>query len=432
MKSLFLTVLLAAVGIGAFAQKIDKAKKLLADKKYAEAKTEIDGVLANEKNKMNSEAWYVKASVYNEISKDAALKATVPDAKNQAFDALKTYVSLEDQNVKDSTKRYMQLNLENKKPLVDIYANFFQDASTYYNAGNYNDALANFKNSMSVFDLMSKKGFTNQKLDTLNTLYAGIASEKANKSDEAAIYYSSIVANKAKGEGFNEIYKWVANYYQQKGDAENAAKYLALGKEVYPKDPFWPEFELETLSEQDNKAALYNKYEELIKDNPDSARYHFNYAVELYKDAYNDDSTKRPANGKEMIEKAINHLQTSIQLNGDMANAHFLLGQIYFNQGNDINNYNKTIRPKTGAKLTPAELKKKEDLRGEMNKKFDLAIPQFEKLDGLIGGKAKLKSEDKSYLKNAYDNLITIYELRQNREKADMYTEKFNNVDKVH
>ena len=64
MKSLFLTVLLAVVGIGTFAQKVDKAKDLLAKKKYAEAKAEIDGVLANEKNKSNSEAWYVKRPVY--------------------------------------------------------------------------------------------------------------------------------------------------------------------------------------------------------------------------------------------------------------------------------------------------------------------------------------------------------------------------------
>lgn len=432
MKSLFLTVLLAAAGLGVFAQKVDKAKDLLSKKKYAEAKTEIDNVLANEKFKNNSDAWYVKASVYNEISKDPALKSTVPDAKNQALQALQTYITLEDQNVKDTAKRYMQLNLENKKPMVDIYSNFFADASTFYNAGNYNDALANFKNSMAVFELMSKKGFTNQKLDTLNTLYAGIASEKANKPDEAAIYYSKIVDSKAKGEGFNEIYKWVANYYQQKGDEGNAAKFLNLGKEVYPNDPFWPEFELESLSEKTDRVALYNKYEELLKAHPDSTRYHFNYAVELYKDGYNDDSTKRPANAKELVDKAISHLQSSIQLNGELANSHFLLGQIYFNQGNDINNFNKTIRPKAGAKLTAAELKRKEDLRADMNKKFDLAIPEFEKLDALIGSKAKLKSEDKSYLKNAYDNLISIYELRQNREKADLYTEKFNNVDKVH
>jgi len=56
MKSLLLTVLFAALGVGAFAQKVDKAKDLLAKKKLPEAKTEIDGVLANDKNKNNSEA----------------------------------------------------------------------------------------------------------------------------------------------------------------------------------------------------------------------------------------------------------------------------------------------------------------------------------------------------------------------------------------
>lgn len=432
MKSLFLTVLLAVTGLGVFAQKLDKAKDLLEKKKLAEAKTEIDNFLNNEKNKANAEAWYTKAKVYNAISKDAALKATVPDAKNTSFEAMKTYISLEDGREKDATKRYISLNVDNKAPLVDLYSNYFSDASTYYNAGNYNDALANFKNSMTVFDLMASKGFTNQKLDTLNTLYAGIAAEKASKPDEAAIYYSKIAENKAKGEGFNEIYKWVANYYQQKGDEGNAAKFLNLGKEVYPNDPFWPEFELETLSAKADKKDLYAKYEELLKAHPDSARYHFNYAVELYKEGYNEDSTKRPANWKEQVDKAIEHLQTTLKLNDDMSNAHFLLGQIYFNQGNDINNFNKTIRPKAGAKLSASELKRKEELRVEMNKKFDLAIPEFEKLDNQIGNKTKLKSEDKTYLKNAYDNLITIYELRQNREKADLYTEKFNNVDKVH
>ena len=51
MKSLFLTVLLAVTGLGVFAQKLDKAKDLLEKKKLAEAKTEIDNFLNNEKNK---------------------------------------------------------------------------------------------------------------------------------------------------------------------------------------------------------------------------------------------------------------------------------------------------------------------------------------------------------------------------------------------
>lgn len=36
-----------------------------------------------------------------------------------------------------------------------------------------------------------------------------------------------------------------------------------------------------------------------------------------------------------------------------------VLGQIYYNQGIDIANVNKTIRPPQGGKLKPEELKKK-------------------------------------------------------------------------
>jgi hypothetical protein len=60
MKKMFLTALLAAVGFLSQAQKLEKAKDLLSRKKLTDAKTEIDNVLAVEKNKTVSEAWYTK------------------------------------------------------------------------------------------------------------------------------------------------------------------------------------------------------------------------------------------------------------------------------------------------------------------------------------------------------------------------------------
>ena len=109
-----------------------------------------------------------------------------------------------------------------------------------------------------------------------------------------------------------------------------------------------------------------------------------------------------------------------------------LLGQIYYNQAVDVINKNKAIKPKGNVKLTPAQLKEKETLRQESTKKFDQAIEQFVKIDELLGGQGKLKMEEKQFLKDSYDLLITIYEQKQNTEKAGAYTEKFNNVDKVH
>ena len=201
---------------------------------------------------------------------------------------------------------------------------------------------------------------------------------------------------------------------------------------MYPDDPFWLGFEVNMLSEKGSKEELFAKYEEVIKANPTNPLYFYNYAVELYKTAYNEDTAKRPANWKELTDKAIQNANKSVELDSSYPNSRMLLGQIYYNQAVDIIAKNKTIRPKGNVKLNAAELKLKEDLRQETAKKFDEAIVQFKKIDELLGGDGKLKMEEKQFLKDSYDLLINIYEQRQDTDNASVYTDKFNNVDKIH
>ena len=429
MKSFILMAVLSIGSLAVFSQKLDKAKDLLAKNKLVEAKTEIDNFLSNEKNQANSDAWFLKTKIYTALSNDSTLK--ISGARDTAYLSLVRYMEIESQ-VKDTTKRYVQLTLD-RKPLAEIYAGYSKDAASYYNSGNFNDAFTNFKKTLEVFDFMVKnKLATNMVMDTTTTLYAGIAAEKASKLDDAAIYYGKIAESKATGQGYESIYKWLADHYKQKNDLEKAAKYANLGKEVYPKDPFWLGFEIDMLSEKGTKEQLLAKYDEVTKQDPGNHLLWFNYAVELYKAGYDVDSTKRPANSKDMVDQAIEKANKSVELKTDFPNSHMLLGQIFYNQGVDISTKNKTIRPPQGGKLKPEQLKMKEDLRGEMNKKFDAAISHFEKVDELLGGQGKLKMEDKQFLKNSYDLLITIYEQKANKDKAAQYTEKFNNVDKVH
>jgi tetratricopeptide (TPR) repeat protein len=459
MKKMFLTALLAVMGFLSQAQKIEKAKDLLTRKKLTEAKTEIDNVMAVEKNKTNSDAWYTKAKIYGTIANDSTLKSTVPDARNTAFEAMKQYLELEN-NVKEGAKKNIQLTLDNNQPLVELYSGYSKDAASFYNAGNYNDAFTNFKNSLQVFDLMASKGLINLKLDTTTTLYAGISAEKAQKPDDAAIYYSKIAENKAKGEGFVEIYKWLADYYRRKDDVANATKFSALGKEVYPNDPFWTGFDLDIAREKGNKEDLFKKYEQVIKENPDNYLFLFNYGVELYQAGYDPDASKRPANSKELIAKAAEVMQKTLEKKPDYANANMVLGQIYYNQGVEINNENKAIKPQGGVKLTPEQLKKKEQLRGEMIKKFDQALPYLAKVDEVLDAQGKLKMEDKDNLKNALDLLILINEEKSNQleqkkraaeakksvaevkqidaeikkiqDNVSKYTDKYNTIDRRH
>jgi hypothetical protein len=53
-------------------------------------------------------------------------------------------------------------------------------------------------------------------------------------------------------------------------------------------------------------------------------------------------------------------------------------------------------------------------------------------VDKDLGSKGKLKMDEKSSLKDAYDLLINIYQEKKVKDKEDLYTNKFNNVDKDH
>jgi tetratricopeptide (TPR) repeat protein len=267
-------------------------------------------------------------------------------------------------------------------------------------------------------------------MDSTATLYAGICAETADKRDEAVIYYKTIADSgitKIGGNDMAEIYKWLADYYTRKGDKENAAKYTALGKQKYPNDIFYDELTLDALRKSGNKDSLFAEYEVINKEHPDSAIYYFNYGLELYQYASDTSTGKRVANSDDLIKKAQDRLLTSYKLNPNYPQTSLVLGQISYNEGVEFQ-----ILGKPKGNTNADELKKRQDFRAMSVKKFDEAIPYLEKVDQLLGTQGKLKKADKVALRDAYDMLITIYESRKDKPKIDSWTDKYNNVDKVH
>ncbi|HOA39690.1 MAG TPA: hypothetical protein PKJ36_14870, partial [Flavihumibacter sp.] len=298
----------------------------------------------------------------------------------------------------------VQLQIDNYKPIMDVYQGYFKTGADLYNAQKYPEAYDNFSKCLAVSEYMSSKKWSNISLDTTVVLYSGISAEKSNKRDDAAIYYGKLADAKVAGDGMVEIYKWlVDHYYNQKKDQATAQKYLTLGKEVYPKDSFWSAYELDMARDGGNKADLFAKYEQVLAADPTNTSVRYNYAVELYQEGYKADVAARPANSAEIIAKAEENLKKVVEAKPDYAAAYLVLGQIQYNQGVDLNNLNKAIKPQGGKKLTPEELKKKDDYRKQIATKFDAALPFFDKVDQLLGGQGKLKMEDKGYLKDAYD-----------------------------
>lgn len=424
MRRLFLTGIFAiAAGIGLFAQSLDKAKDLFKANKFTDAKTQIDGFLAVDKNQKNGEGWYYKVKIYNAIAANDQLRTQFPDARDQAFDALKKYTDVDD-------KKLLLLQMDGYKPVNEIYQGYFQIGANNYNAGHYDSALHNFSGALQTSSFMNSKGWTTLKIDTTSTLYAGIAAEKGGKRDTAAVYYGRLAEAKIaniNGSNMVEIYKWLVDYYNQKKDEANTKKFLTLAKEQYPDELFWPSTELDNLREKGNKDSLFAKYDEITAHFPKNHLFFFNYGLELYQYASDTSSGHRPANYDALISKAQENLKKCLELQPDYPQAALVMGQISYNAGVDLQGQTKKIPGKT-----PDDIKKRADLRIAAGKKFDEAIPYFEKVDQDLGTKGKLKMDEKGTLKDAYDLMITIYENKNLKDKAEAYTNKFNNVDKDH
>ena len=422
-KRLLVTGLLSLTGFGLFAQNVDKAKDYLKSNKIAEAKTEIDKVLATDKGQKNPEAWYTKLKVYNAIAANDQLKTQTPDARDQAFAALVKYTEIDD-------KKLLLLQMDSYKPVNEIYQGYFQVGANDYNGQKYAEALENFSGALRTSSFMNAKGWTNLKIDTTSTLYAGISAEKANKKDSAAIYYGKLAEAKIaniNGSNMIDIYKWLVDYYNNKKDEANTKKFLAIAKEQYPEDLFWPSVELDDLREKGPKDSLFAKYDEIVTKFPKNHLFFFNYGLELYQYASDTSSGHRIANYDAVIAKSQEMLKKCLEIQPDYPQAALVLGQISYNAGVDLQGATKKIPGKA-----PEDVKKRADLRVAAGKKFDEAIPYFEMIDKSLGTKGKLKMDEKQSLKEAYDLLITVYEQKNLKDKVDVYTTKFNNVDKDH
>lgn len=423
MKRMLFSLLMAVVCSGLFAQSVDKAKDLLKANKLTEAKAEIDKALLVEKNQKSADAWYAKIKIYNAIAADSSLKGQYPDAYVQSLDALKKYIQYDD-------KKRVLLAADGYKPVNEIYQGLFQLGAANYNAQKWNDSYIDFSNAISAINLMYKEGWIKQSMDTTSLLYAGISAEKSDKRDSALIYYKTIADSgitKIGGNDMAEIYKWLSDYYTRKGDKANAAKYIALGKSKYPNDIFYDELQLDAMRKTGPKDSLFALYEAINKEHPDSAIYFFNYGLELYQYATDTSTGKRVANADELIKRAQEKLQASLKLNPNYPQASLVLGQIAYNQGVEFQ-----VLGKPKGNTNAAELKQRQDYRAQSAKKFDEAIPYLEKVDQILGSQTKLKKADKVALRDSYDMLVTIYESKKDTAKIAYWTDKYNNVDKVH
>lgn len=431
MRKLFLLLLtISSITTYSFSQNITKAQTYAALRQYENAKTEIDQITANDKGAKNAEAIYLKAQIYAAISLDSALNKKYTDAKQTAFDALKTYLTLD--------TKYKTIQADNYGVINTLYATYFNDGAAQYNQKKYPEAANSFQQAVWLSDKMIQNKWSKIAMDTSAILYAGISAQNAKKDDDAIAMYTRLVDKEIKAEGYMGIYEFVVDYYRKKNDTENFKKYLAIGKKNYPEDNFWLASEMEVVKNKGDFSAVVNTYENMITKEPSYDLY-FELGNSIYDYLYPKDSTKMAQN-KEMFEqKMIDAYTKAANLKTDAGMPYFSIGNHYYNKAIIINkSYNKIRNSKK-----PEDIKMRDDLLKQSNTYVDQAITVYEKACDRFATKTKLTVTEKFCYKNSVSALIDLNKDKKNSYKPttpdykkydDMekkWTKKYDEVDKM-
>jgi len=372
----------------------------------------------------NADAWYAKAQIYNALATDDNYKTSLPDAYDQAFDAFK--------------KAY-EADPNNKRMILDLYKTGFvayegvaNRAAAAYQANNIAGAFEGYKKTIEDGDYLKSKnlsysGYSVPKLDTGMVFMAGYTAMKLDKTDDALKYFGQIAEAKIGKEADYVIpYQFLAYQYKSKKDQANFKKYVDLGREVYPKDPYFVTIKIDNARDNNNYPELFSAYEELIALQPDSLNNNLSYASEMFDYLYIKNPDTKPADYDEVSSKIETQINKTLSKDYDPLSSNLIIGQLYYNQGLDYATQADKVK---GTK--PEDVKKqKADLKAKAVAKYNQALPYTEKVVSLLEAKgvASLGAKEKHTLKNMYIMLGDMYTATNNKAKADEYDKKYSSL----
>ena len=413
MQRFLLSLLIILGSSSLFAQTIEEIEAQLGKGELDKAKASVDGFLAKEKNAAKPDGWWYKGVIYNEIAKSEKYKALAPEGRMEAFNAFKKYYELDPKAIRATLEQHVRL--------FDIYNGYFDLGVAGFGASKFDEAYTNFKNALLVEEYIGGKGyeyngFKFPAFDTTLIQNIALSAYRAKRDDDAVVYYKKIADQKVAGKDNVDIYQLLIEYYLKKNDQANAEKYFVLGRELYPAEDRWYQMELEQVDAKDKK-ALFAKYEELMPKYPDKYILAYNYSVELFNLTYAGDT--KPADYKEKQQKVESVIKKTLAINKNYPEANVLMARHYYNVLYDFQDELQAVKG-----TTPADQKKKADLKTKMNEAADHLITYSQAAYDLYGAKPTLKAGEKGNYKVVASYLSTAYEVKGDKAKADEYRKK--------
>lgn len=456
MKKLLLLAVCAVTMQLLHAQNPNEVTKFYTLRKYEDAKTAADKMMADPKQNTKPEAIYWKAKVYATIYKDTTLRAKYPSVKEDAEAALKAYTAAD--------PAFAQVKEKGADPFFDMQSALFTNGIKNFNKKNWDAAANDFKASIEYSDLMFKNKWANANMafDTTALLYTAYSYQNAKKDGDAVQFYKRMADAKvtsANGDDLGDIYKYIVDYYSKQKDEANFRKYIALAKSLYPKFPA-EEFEMDYV---DNNLTLEQKAAQFDKDDAAgtlSEQLYLSYG-DMFSHMKDKDKLDSATISKYNL-KAADAFKKAYAKNSQNAIAAFNVGIIYYNvysAYDDRYAFNvRTLReinaaaaekvekdPKKKA-AAEAALKAKTDpikaanaeLEKPITENLNVSLEWLEKAYNVLKDKPNRTPTEKNIINKSVDFLANLYAYKRDRLKGkdpkafDEFDAKYKLYDSLH
>lgn len=301
-----------------------------------------------------------------------------------------------------------------------LYNGYFDDAIKNYNEKKYGSAFKNFKEALAIEEFIksknySYKGYSFPALDTQLLQNTSLAA-MLNKDTASAIFYDQKLADaKLKGEAFRDIYVTLVEYFSEKKDTENMNKYLTLGKELYPADDYWVDFDWRQAGDDKTKK------EQVLAKYPNNFALYYNYSAELFNELYTGDS--KPANYSATQDKLDSTIRKAIALDPSRPEANLLEARHLANKVYDLTDAFNAIKGKT-----PNDTKKKNELMSQINSVYDEMLKYATDAYNFFDKKETLKPSEKGSFKVATNLLIGYWEYKKDNAKVKQFQDKMDSI----
>lgn len=411
MRKLILSAFITTIALGAQAQNLDDIQEKISKQKYGEAREKIDKALQDPKAQKNANLWYYKGLVYGELAKDSS--KTDMDYRMESFNALKKYQELDPKNI--------MLTLNQNSNFFALYEGYYNTGIKAFNQKDYAKAYSDLSNALRVKDYVYDKkyeynGFKFNALDTVLVNLTASAAYLAKQEDSSIMYYRMLADAKVKGDDYKELYPLVVDYYSRKKDEANKAKYTAIGKEVYPDNPYWMQTALDEAG--DDKGKRIAKYKELMNAQPENGDLAIDYAVELFNYVYQKD---KPKDFDVRVTELDAALANAVAKNPKSPYASYIYTQ---HLGNEIYDMQQAYAANKGTK--PEDIKKRQEMNKKISSLFEEQAKHSQTAYDLYAAMdaTAMKPLDKKAQRDVTNNLIDFHRSKKQLDKAKVYEDK--------